>query len=203
MIKTILLAVVLVGAAGMAHGASGSEANGVRATFAGGCFWCMEPPFDKLPGVLRTTSGYTGGTEVNPSYGEVSAGRTRHAEAVEVLYDPREVSYEELLEVFWRNIDPTTPNRQFSDSGTQYRTAIFTHGEEQRRLAQASKERLEASGRFGKPIVTEIVPAGPFYPAEEYHQDYYLKNPLRYKVYRFGSGRDRFLEKVWGGKGGD
>ena len=197
--KTILLAAVLAGslAAVVAAGA-GTEASGERATFAGGCFWCMEPPFDRLSGVLRTTSGYTGGSKENPTYAEVSAGTTGHAEAVEVVYDPTQVSYDELLEVFWRNIDPTTPNRQFSDVGSPYRTAIFTHSEEQRESALRSRERMEASGRYGKPIVTEIVPARVFYPAEEYHQDYYLKNPLRYKVYRFGSGRDRYLEKVWG-----
>lgn len=163
----------------------------------------MEPPFDKLPGVLGTTSGYTGGSEEHPSYGEVSSGKTGHTEAVEVLYDPTKVSYEDLLAVFWRNIDPTTLNRQFSDAGSQYRTAIFYHNEEQKNLALQSKRELEASGRFDKPLVTEIVPAGPFYPAEGYHQDYYLKNPIRYKVYRFGSGRDGFLEKVWGKSGGE
>ncbi len=168
-----------------------------KATFAGGCFWCMEPPFDKLDGVISTTSGYTGGTEKNPSYKEVSAGATGHAEAVQILYDPEKISYETLLDVFWRNIDPTTPNRQFVDVGAQYRSAIFYHDEAQRRLAEASKEKLAASGRFDKPLVTEIVPITEFYPAEEYHQDYYQKNPLRYKFYRYGSGRDQYLEEVW------
>ncbi len=168
------------------------------ATFAGGCFWCMEPPFDELPGVESTTSGYTGGREEDPTYEQVSSGMTGHAEAVRVVYDPRKVSYEKLLDVFWRNIDPTAVDRQFVDVGRQYRSAVFYHDEEQKRLAEASRDRLAASGRFGGPIVTEIVPAGPFYPAEEYHQDYYRKNPIRYQWYRWGSGRDQFLEKVWG-----
>jgi methionine-S-sulfoxide reductase len=168
------------------------------ATFAGGCFWCMEPPFDKLDGVLSTTSGYMGGAEENPTYQEVSAGSTGHAEAVQVRYDPSKVSYEKLLEVFWMQIDPTTPNRQFVDVGRQYRTAIFYHDEEQRRLAEESKTKLDKSGRHEGPIVTEIVPTGIFWPAEDYHQDYYKKNPIRYKFYRFNSGRDQYLKKVWG-----
>ncbi|HEX9671453.1 MAG TPA: peptide-methionine (S)-S-oxide reductase MsrA, partial [Thermoanaerobaculia bacterium] len=163
-----------------------------------GCFWCMEPPFDHLPGVVSTTSGYTGGARKNPTYEEVSSGGTGHAEAVEVLYDPTKVSYEKLLEVFWKNIDPTVKDRQFCDVGSQYRSAIFTHGEGQRRLAEASKRKLEATARFRDGIQTEIVPVGPFYPAEEYHQDYYTKNPIRYKLYRTGCGRDRRLEEVWG-----
>jgi len=158
----------------------------------------MEPPFDKLKGVLSTTSGYTGGHKENPTYKEVSSGTTGHAESVEVLFNPSVVTYEELLEVFWRNIDPTAKGRQFSDVGTQYRTAIFYHNETQKRLAEESKEKLEKSGKFDKPVMTEIVPAGTFYPAEEYHQDYYIKNPVRYKLYRIGSGRDRFLKRVWG-----
>ncbi len=168
------------------------------ATFAGGCFWCMEPPFEKLKGVMEVIAGYTGGHTVNPKYEEVSSGRTGHAEAVEVHYDPAQITYAELLDVFWHNIDPTTRDRQFVDMGSQYRTAIFYHNEEQKRLAEESKKRLEASGRFGKPIVTEIVTAGPFYPAEEYHQDYYKKSATRYKFYRFNSGRDQYLEKIWG-----
>ncbi|MGE0682901.1 MAG: peptide-methionine (S)-S-oxide reductase MsrA, partial [Candidatus Binatia bacterium] len=161
------------------------------AIFAGGCFWCMEPPFDKLDGVMSTTSGYTGGQTKNPSYEEVSSGVTGHTEAVQVVFDPAKISYAKLLDVFWRNIDPFTPNAQFCDHGSQYRTAIFYHGEEQQRLAEASKKALEQSGRFTKPIVTEIVPAGEFYKAEEYHQDYYQKNPLRYKFYRYQCGRDQ------------
>jgi methionine-S-sulfoxide reductase len=168
-----------------------------KATFAGGCFWCMEPPFDKLDGVVSTTSGYAGGAEKNPTYEAVSAGATGHAEVVQVVYDPEKISYETLLDVFWRNIDPTTRDRQFVDAGAQYRSAIFYHDEEQKRLAEASKAELAASGRFKKPIVTDIEPLAGFHPAEDYHQDYYMKNPLRYKFYRHGSGRDRFLEKIW------
>ena len=169
-----------------------------KATFAGGCFWCMEPPFDKLDGVVSTTSGYTGGDTKNPTYAQVSAGVTGHTEAVEVLYDPSVISYAELLEVFWRNIDPVTPNRQFCDGGSQYRTAIFYHDTEQERLTRESKARLEESRRFTSPIVTEISAASAFYPAEEYHQDYYTKNPLRYKFYRYSCGRDKRLEQLWG-----
>ena len=169
-----------------------------KATFAGGCFWCMEPPFDKLNGVASTTSGYTGGSKTDPTYEEVSSGGTGHAEAVEVLYDPAKVSYEQLLDVFWHNVDPTVRSRQFCDVGEQYRTAIFTHDETQKRLAEASKAALEKSKPFKEGIVTEIVPAGRFYPAEEYHQDYYKKNPVRYKFYRFNCGRDQRLEQLWG-----
>ncbi|WP_432822799.1 peptide-methionine (S)-S-oxide reductase MsrA [Trichloromonas sp.] len=169
-----------------------------KATFAGGCFWCMEPPFEKLAGVVSVTSGYTGGSQENPSYEDVSAGFTHHLEAIQVLFDPVKISYAQLLEVFWRNIDPTDPEGQFVDEGAQYRTAIFYHDEQQRALAEASKQQLAASGRFDGPIVTEIRPAMPFYPAEEYHQDYYKKSPIRYKFYRHHSGRDRFIDKVWG-----
>jgi methionine-S-sulfoxide reductase len=195
--KVLVFLLLIFGAAGTA--AAGEGAGPARATFAGGCFWCMEHPFEELEGVRQTVSGYTGGKKENPIYGEVSSGVTGHAEAVEILYDPDRITYEELLDVFWRNIDPTTLNRQFSDVGSQYRTAIFTHDDEQKRLAEESKAAMEASGRFGKPIVTEIVPAAAFYPAEEYHQDYYRKNPVRYRLYRFGSGRDRYLDRVWGG----
>jgi peptide-methionine (S)-S-oxide reductase len=168
------------------------------ATFAGGCFWCMEPPFDELPGVHSTTSGYTGGFKKNPTYHEVSAGTTGHAEAIQVAYDPAKISYEKLLEVFWKNIYPTTADRQFCDGGSQYRSAIFFHNEEQKRLAEASKKKIEQSGRLTQPIVTEIVQVGEFYPAEDYHQDYYKKNPLRYKAYRYNCGRDQMLEEIWG-----
>lgn len=178
-----------------------SDEGLAKATFAGGCFWCMEPPFDKLEGVISTTSGYTGGQKQDPTYQEVSAGGTGHAEAVQVVYDPEKISYAELLEVFWRNIDPTTPDRQFCDVGSQYRTAIFYHNEEQRRLAEQSKKALEESGRFNQPIVTEIVPATEFYVAEDYHQDYYQKNPLRYHFYRYACGRDQRLEEIWGKAG--
>jgi len=174
-----------------------NEANPQRAIFAGGCFWCMEPPFEKLPGVLRVVSGYIGGKTSNPSYEEVCSGRTGHAEAVEVLFDPEQIGYAELLETFWRNINPTDPGGQFADRGSQYRSAIFFLDNEQRRLAEASKKALDDSGTFESPIVTEIVPAGPFYPAEGYHQGYSHTNPLRYSMYRQGSGRERFLQTFW------
>jgi peptide-methionine (S)-S-oxide reductase len=170
----------------------------VKATFAGGCFWCMEPPFDKLPGVISTTSGYAGGQKINPTYEEVSAGVTGHAEVVQVLYDPSKVSYAKLLEVFWHNIDPFAKNRQFCDTGSQYRTAIFYHDENEKKLAIESKAALKKSGKFKEPIVTEIVPLKAFYPAEEYHQDFYKKSSLRYTTYRTGCGRDRRLEEIWG-----
>lgn len=169
-----------------------------KATFAGGCFWCMEHPFDKLKGVKETLSGYTGGTKANPSYKEVSSGKTGHTEAVQVLYDPDLVSYETLLSVFWRQIDPTALNRQFIDVGSQYRSAIFYHNPAQKKLALRSKRQLALSGKFKAPIVTEITSATVFYPAEDYHQDYYKKNPKRYKFYRWNSGRDQFLDKIWG-----
>ena len=158
----------------------------------------MEPPFDKLQGVVSTTSGYIGGHTENPTYAQVSAGVTGHTEAVEVVYDPQQVSYAQLLDVFWKNIDPLTPDRQFCDRGSQYRAGIFYHNADQERLARVSKRLLKESGRFDDPIVTEVAPATTFYPAEEYHQDYYQKNPLRYRVYRFGCGRDGRLKKVWG-----
>jgi len=172
------------------------------ATFAGGCFWCMEPPYDKLPGVVATISGYTGGRKVNPTYEEVSSGTTGHAESVTVVYDPKKVTYEKLLDVFWHNIDPTVKDRQFCDGGTQYRTAIFYHDEAQRKAAEASKAALEKSKPFREPIVTEIVMAGPFYPAEDYHQDFYMKNPVRYQLYRSGCGRDARLKQLWGDQAG-
>jgi peptide-methionine (S)-S-oxide reductase len=158
----------------------------------------MEPPFDKLDGVISTTSGYTGGIKPRPTYEEVSAGITGHAEAVQVLYDPAKVGYEKLLQVFWHNVDPLTADAQFCDHGSQYRTAVFYHDGEQKRLAETSKAGLEKSGRFKQPIVTQIVPAGPFFAAEGYHQDYYKKNPLRYKVYRWNCGRDARLKELWG-----
>jgi peptide-methionine (S)-S-oxide reductase len=172
------------------------------ATFAGGCFWCMEPPYDKLPGVTATISGYMGGTKTNPTYQEVSSGTTGHAEVVQVVYDPKKVSYEKLLEVFWVNIDPTVRDRQFCDTGTQYRTAIFYHDAEQRKAAEASKAEVEKSKPFKAPIVTPIVMAGPFYPAEDYHQDYYQKNPVKYQLYRTGCGRDARLKELWGDRAG-
>ena len=177
--------------------APGTPAEGALATFAGGCFWCMEPPFEKLDGVLDVTSGYAGGGEPNPTYKEVSSGATGHAEAIQVRYNPARVSYRTLLDVFWRQIDPTDPGGQFVDRGRQYRSAIFVHNSDQRELAEASKRALAASGRFAKPIATEIVPFEAFYRAEDDHQDYYKTNPIRYKFYRRRSGRDRFLEKAW------
>ena len=185
---------------GIAHAAAPSSGNTpmAKATFAGGCFWCMEPPYDELDGVISTISGYIGGTKKNPTYEQVSAGSTGHAEAIQITYDPKKISYEKLLEVFWRNIDPLTSDAQFCDSGSQYRSAIFYHDETQKTLAEASKKSLQ--DRFKQPIVTEIVRASEFYPAEDYHQDYYKKNPIRYKVYRYGCGRDQRLQELWGAK---
>jgi len=193
--RLILILIAALLSAVLPSSAGAAEA---RALFAGGCFWCMEPPFEKLDGVSAVISGYTGGQVPNPSYEQVSSGTTGHLEAVEVHFDPAKISYPQLLEVFWRNIDPTDPGGQFVDRGSQYRSAIFFVDLEQQRQAEASKAALAKSGRFAAPLVTAIVPAGVFYPAEEYHQDYYKKNPLRYKFYRSGSGRDRFLEKTWG-----
>ena len=192
------------------HSGAGAQPGGTapaavataRATFAGGCFWCVESDFDKVPGVISTTSGYTGGKLANPSYEQVSSKQTGHAEAVEVVYDPNKVSYERLLEYFWHSIDPTVKDRQFCDVGTPYRTAIFAHGAEQLRAASASRAALEKSKPFAEPIQTEVVPASAFYPAEDYHQDYYRKNPLRYKYYRSSCGRDARLTQLWGDKAG-
>ncbi|MGO0059159.1 peptide-methionine (S)-S-oxide reductase MsrA [Brevibacillus fluminis] len=167
------------------------------ATFAGGCFWCMVKPFDEQPGIIKVISGYTGGTVENPTYKQVCSETTGHYEAVQITFDPAVFSYQRLLELFWQQIDPTDAGGQFYDRGDSYRTAIFYHSEEQREQAEASKQALEASGRFSKPIVTQILPAGPFYEAEEYHQDYYKKNPFRYKMYRTGSGRDKFIKAHW------
>jgi peptide methionine sulfoxide reductase msrA/msrB len=167
------------------------------ATFAGGCFWCMEPPFEALPGVFQVISGYTGGTKKNPTYEEVCSQSTGHIEAIQITFDPEKVPYEKLLEVFWRNIDPTDAQGQFVDKGSSYISKIFYHNEAQKIKAEKSKEELEKSKKFSKPIVTGIVAASDFYPAEDYHQDYYKKNTLRYKFFRFNSGRDQFLEKTW------
>jgi peptide-methionine (S)-S-oxide reductase len=208
--KRILIAAIAIATAGVLATASRLQSSAVasaapqmeegleKATFAGGCFWCMEPPFEKLEGVVSAVSGYTGGSIKNPSYEQVSSGRTQHMESVQITYDPKKVTYAKLLEVFWHNIDPTDPGGQFCDRGKQYRTAIFFHTEEQRRLAEESKAALEASGKLPKPIVTEIRPASAFYAAEDYHQDYYKKNPIPYKRYRSGCGRDRVLERLWG-----
>ncbi len=170
------------------------------ATFAGGCFWCVESDFDKVPGVISTTSGYTGGKLANPTYEQVSAGGTGHAESVEVRFDPSKVSYSKLLDVYWHSIDPLAVDSQFCDHGAQYRTAIFTHDETQQRLAEESKLALMQKYRFTQPIATQIVPATKFYPAEQYHQDYYQKNPVRYHFYRYRCGRDQRLEALWGKK---
>jgi peptide-methionine (S)-S-oxide reductase len=167
------------------------------ATLAGGCFWCMEPPFDKLDGVVSTTSGYTGGTVAGATYREVGRGGTGHTEAVRIVYDPQKVSYERLLEVFWKNIDPVDGGGQFCDRGSEYRPAIFTHDAAQAATAQASKKALAASGRFEVPIAVTIEPAREFWVAEEYHQDYYTKNPAQYAYYRWGCGRDARLKEVW------
>ena len=187
---------------GLAFGQAPEKSAGLpqseKATFAGGCFWCMEHPFDQLEGVLSVTVGYTGGQKKDPTYEEVSSGTTGHAESVQIVYDPAKITYAKLLDVFWHNIDPTVQNQQFCDVGNQYRTAIFYHNEEQKRLTEESKKALEKSGRFKGPIYTEIVPASEFYPAEEYHQHYYKKNPIRYKFYRYNCGRDQRLQEVWG-----
>jgi methionine-S-sulfoxide reductase len=193
-------------------GAVGSESSGggfaerleanpnlQRATFAGGCFWCVQPPFDELPGVVATRVGYTGGAEINPTYQQVARGQTGHTEAIEVLFDPTRVSYEKLLDVLWRSIDPTDSTGQFVDRGRQYRPEIFYHSEAQRELATASKLALGKNGPFEKPITIEITQASTFYPAEDYHQSYYKKEPRRYYRYRRGSGRDQFISRVWKG----
>jgi peptide methionine sulfoxide reductase msrA/msrB len=201
----VILALILVGcqqSRGMdeeRNQKTGEMSGDTRtAVFAGGCFWCTESDFEKVPGVIEAVSGYTGGHTENPTYEQTSAGGTGHVEAVKVTYDPERVSYGQLLTWFWRHVDPTDAGGQFVDRGDQYRSAIFYADEEQRSLAEAAKEKLAASGRFKKPIATDILPLGEFYMAEEYHQDYYKKNPIRYKFYRFNSGRDQFLEKVWG-----
>lgn len=169
-----------------------------KAYFAGGCFWCMEEAFEKVEGVVSVVSGYMGGTVANPSYEEVSAGRTGHAESVEITYDPTKVTYQKLLDAFWHNVDPLTPNAQFCDHGSQYRSAIFYSTEDEKRLAEESKSAIEQAKKFPAPIVTQLVPAATFYPAEDYHQDYYKKNPLRYKYYKYGCGRASRLEALWG-----
>jgi peptide methionine sulfoxide reductase msrA/msrB len=219
-VKSLLLASTVVMAAALSLGLrTGSESqeggqerstemeqkdNDLRtATFAGGCFWCIEADFEKVDGVLEVISGYAGGHQEDPSYEEVSAGGTGHAEAIQVIFDPKRVTYSELLEFFWRHVDPTDPGGQFADRGSPYRTAIFYHDEGQRRLAEASKLELMESGVFDKPIATEIVPFESFYRAEEYHQDYYRTHELRYKYYRWNSGRDRFLNRVWEGRDRD
>jgi len=201
MLKVAVITVVLtlaaaVGAYPAGPGDTAGKVQLEKAIFAGGCFWCMEPPFEKLPGVVDVVSGYTDGRTKNPNYDNYA--QDGHIEAVEITYDPSKISYSKLLDVFWRQINPTDPGGQFVDRGPQYRTAIFYLDDEQKALAEKSKEALAASGRFDKPVVTEIRKASAFYPAEDYHQDYHKKNPLRYKFYRYRAGRDQFLDKVWG-----
>ena len=194
----LLLMLMVLPAAGSEDRQPAAPARTAKATFAGGCFWCMEAPFDKLPGGVSVTAGYTGGQLKNPTYEQVSAGGTGHAEAVQIVFDPQKIGYDQLLTIFWHNIDPTVKDRQFCDVGNQYRTAVFYHDAEQKRLAEQSKAALEKSKPFPGPIVTEIVPAGVFYPAEEYHQQYYKKNPIRYRFYRTSCGRDGRLKELWG-----
>ncbi len=179
-----------------------TEAKTETATFAGGCFWCMVPPFKNLPGVISVTSGYTGGHVANPSYEDVSSGKTGHAESVQVVFDPNKVGYAKLLDVFWHNIDPVTTQQQFCDIGDQYRTAVFYHGEAQQKLAITSRDALQASGVTKGPIVTQIVAASTFYPAEDYHQDFYIKSEVHYQIYRHGCGRDQRLKELYGDKAG-
>ena len=198
MVYTWLLVPLVAMAPDNGIAAPGTE----TATFAGGCFWCMESPFDRLDGVLSVTVGYTGGWVQNPTYEQVSAGGTGHAESVQIVFDPARIGYGKLLEVYWHNIDPTVKDRQFCDAGHQYRSAIFFHNEEQHRLALKSRDALEKSKPFSGPIQTEIVAAGVFYPAEAYHQHYYEKNPLRYRFYRGACGRDRRLHELWGNAAG-
>jgi peptide-methionine (S)-S-oxide reductase len=197
LVHAIVLTQLLL--AGAAAGRAGERAT---ATFAGGCFWCEETAFEGLPGVVSVTSGYTGGSLKNPSYEEVSSGVTGHAESVQVIYDPVKISYAQLLEVFWHNVDPLDGSGQFCDKGTQYRSAIFYRDEEQRKAAEETKRKLEEQPRFKGKIATQIVAASTFYPAEEYHQDYYKKNPVHYHAYRLGCGRDRRLQELWGEQAG-
>jgi len=198
LLLSLLFAFAVAGAAGAQDTPKPTRAV---ATFAGGCFWCVESDFDKVPGVLETISGYTGGDVANPTYEQVASGATGHAESVEVVYDPSKVSYRQLLTYFWHHVDPTVKDRQFCDYGNQYRTAIFVHGEEQRKLAEASKKEVEAELKV--PIYTQIAPAGPFYRAEEYHQDFYKKNAVKYKFYRWNCGRDQRVKQIWGAHKGD
>jgi len=194
------LGVMLLFSACMVFMADSVVAGEQKATFAGGCFWCVEHPYNHHQGVLAAVSGYTGGLQPNPSYEQVSGGGSGHAEAVEITFNPQKTSYNELLDTFWRQIDPTDDSGQFADRGSQYRPVIFYHNNEQKRLAEASRDALLASGRFDRPLVVDIVPASTFYPAEDYHQNYADKNPIRYRYYRYNSGRDQFLERIWGNK---
>ena len=214
MISRVMLTIAIVVTAGILLGRwpgsrslsiarADTSAPGLeKATFAGGCFWCMQPAFDHVPGVVATTVGYTGGQKEHPTYKEVGKGGTGHAESIEITYDPKKVTYQELLNVFWHNIDPTTKDREFCDVGHEYRTAIFFHGADQEKEARDSETEIEKTKPFKDPIVTEIVPASTFWPAEDYHQNYYLKNPVTYKFYRFNCGRDQRLRELWGAASG-
>lgn len=198
--RLLLSLAFVLAAMGLAAAQTAAPGQAV-AIFASGCFWCTEADFDKVPGVISTTSGYTGGKTANPTYGQISGGGTGHAEAVEVVYDPARVSYQKLLDFYWRHVDPTVKDRQFCDVGSQYRSAIFVRNDEERKLAEASKKQVEAM--LNKPIYTQIATAGPFYKAEDYHQDFYKKNPTKYKFYRWNCGRDQRLEQIWGADKGD
>jgi peptide-methionine (S)-S-oxide reductase len=198
-LSVLIMVVLLIGTWNLqSTSKAASEATLGKAYFAGGCFWCMEEAFEKIEGVLSATSGYMGGTVANPSYEDVSSGRTGHAESIEVVYDPAKVSYQKLLDAFWRNVDPITPNAQFCDHGSQYRSAIFFQTDEEKRASDTSKQAIEQSKRFREPIVTQIVMASRFYSAEDYHQDFYKKNPVRYKFYKYSCGRAQRLEELWG-----
>ena len=192
------LTLLVVGFSNVPRPSVAESGEPAKAHFAGGCFWCMEEVFEKVDGVIAAVSGYMGGTVQNPSYEDVSSGQTGHAESVEVLYDPSKVTYNQLLETFWRNVDPITPNAQFCDHGTQYRAAIFYQNDQEKRFAEESKQAIEQSKRFNQPIVTQIMMASRFYPAEEYHQDFYKKNPIRYKFYKYNCGRAQRLKELWG-----
>ncbi len=198
-LKLLVTMGVIMAIMSCGNNAEKKDANYETAVFAGGCFWCMESPFEKLEGVKEVVSGYTGGDKDNPTYEEVCSGRTGHYEAIEVTYDPKVIGYEKLLEVFWRQIDPTDGGGQFVDRGSQYKSAVFYKDDGQKAKAEASKKALDESGLFSKPVVTEILPAREFFPAEDYHQGYYKKSPVRYRMYRSGSGRDLFLDKTWSG----
>ncbi|MCG3775057.1 MAG: Peptide methionine sulfoxide reductase MsrA [Nitrospira sp.] len=197
--RVLTVAVLLIGAWNVqSTSLAAADATSGKAYFAGGCFWCREEVFEKVEGGLSATSGYMGGTVSNPTYEEVSAGRTGHTESVELVYDPAKVSYQKLLDAFWHNVDPITANAQFCDHGSQYRSAIFFRTDEEKRASDSSKQSIEQSRRFKEPIVTQIVMAQQFYPAEEYHQDFYKKNPIRYKLYKYNCGRAQRLEELWG-----
>src|SRR5450432_2722678 len=201
MITRIVICLSLLLTAGSApqtFGQDKTQPATKTAVLAGGCFWCIQPAFDKAPGVINTVVGYSGGTEPNPTYELVGSEKTRYRESLEVTYDPTKISFDQLLDIYWKQINPTQANGQFTDIGPSYRAAIFYGSEEEKRIAEASKEKLAKSGKFDKPIATEILPAMPFYPAEDYHQKYYQKNPSDYEAYHVGSGRVSYLEKVWG-----